>query len=67
MPQQQRTVAAQIDAAARDEVLIRAVEPDPAVPGGYRLWAVMDNLTCGGALNAVQIAEVLGREVLKKG
>ncbi len=53
-----------IDAAARDEVLIGAVEPDPAVPGGYHLWAVMDNLTCGGAANAFAILEAIGSQVV---
>ena len=31
------------------------------------IWVVSDNLRKGAALNAVQIAEVLGRECLKKG
>lgn len=48
-----------IDAAGRGEVLVGAVEPEPA--GGYWIWAVMDNLTCGGAGNAMKILEtVLG-------
>lgn len=48
-----------IEAAARDDVLVGGVAPDPGDPGGYWLWAVMDNLTRGGALNAVAIAEEL--------
>lgn len=48
-----------IDAAARDEVLVGAVEADPRVAGGYHLWAVMDNLTCGGALNVLAILEAI--------
>lgn len=48
-----------VDAAARDEVILGAVDPVPQQPGAYRLWAVMDNLTCGGALNAVHILEAL--------
>ena len=52
-----------IDAAARDEVLIGNVEPVEGCPGRYRLWAVMDNLTCGGALNAIQILEAISCEV----
>jgi aspartate-semialdehyde dehydrogenase len=44
-----------IDVAARDEVLVGAVERDP--DGGTWIWAVMDNLTRGGATNAVAILE----------
>lgn len=51
-----------IDAAARDEVLVGSIEQDPA--GGYWIWAVMDNLTRGGALNAMGILEALGAEVV---
>lgn len=47
------------DAAARDEVILGNVEPVPQHPGTYQLWAVMDNLTCGGALNAIHILEAL--------
>lgn len=50
-----------IDAAARPEVLIGNVER--AAAGRYRIWAVMDNLTCGGALNALQILEAISCEV----
>jgi aspartate-semialdehyde dehydrogenase len=48
-----------VEAAARDEVLVGSVRPDPGHPGGYWLWAVMDNLTRGGALNAIEIAEAV--------
>lgn len=48
-----------IEAAAREDVLVGGVHPEPGSPGGYWLWAVMDNLTRGGALNAVEIAESL--------
>lgn len=47
-----------IDAAASDKVLFGAVRKDEAA-GGFWLWAVMDNLTRGGALNAIEIAEAL--------
>ncbi len=50
-----------IDAATRDDVLVGSVRADPGYPGAYWLWAVVDNLTRGGALNAVEVAEaVLG-------
>jgi len=48
-----------IDAAARDQVLIGPVSAEPGRPGGYHLWAAMDNLTCGGAGNAVAILEAV--------
>ncbi|HEY7213110.1 MAG TPA: Asd/ArgC dimerization domain-containing protein, partial [Thermoanaerobaculia bacterium] len=47
-----------IDAAASDKVLLGAVRKDEAT-GGFWLWAVMDNLTRGGALNAIEIAEAV--------
>jgi aspartate-semialdehyde dehydrogenase len=47
-----------IDAAASDKILYGAVRKDDAA-GGFWLWAVMDNLTRGGALNAIEIAEAL--------
>ena len=40
---------------------------DPTVENGLALWCVSDNLRKGAALNAVQIAELLGRRHLKKG
>lgn len=46
-----------IDAAGRDEVLIAEVRPDPAIAGGFWVWAVCDNLRRGSALNAVLVAE----------
>jgi aspartate-semialdehyde dehydrogenase len=45
-----------IDAAGKGEVLVGRIEPEPRRPGGYWLWAAMDNLTRGGALNALEIA-----------
>lgn len=48
-----------IDAAARDDVLVGSLRADRGAPGGYWIWAVMDNLTRGGAANAVEIAERL--------
>lgn len=55
-------VPAPIDAAAQEEVLVGSVRADPDYPGGYWIWAVLDNLVRGGALNAVEVAElVVGR------
>ncbi len=52
-----------IDAAGQAEVLVGEVQPDPGQSGGYWIWAVMDNLTCGGALNAIQILEAIGHQM----
>lgn len=46
---------------------ISRIRQDSTVENGLNLWCVSDNLRKGAALNAVQIAELLGREVLKKG
>ena len=45
---------------------ISRIRQDSTIENGLNLWCVSDNLRKGAALNAVQIAEVLGREVLKK-
>ena len=46
---------------------ISRIRQDSTVENGINLWCVSDNLRKGAALNAVQIAEVLGNKVLKKG
>jgi aspartate-semialdehyde dehydrogenase len=46
---------------------ISRIRDDSTVENGINLWCVSDNLRKGAALNAVQIAELLGRECLKKG
>jgi len=45
---------------------ISRVREDPTVENGLVLWCVSDNLRKGAALNAVQIAELLGRRHLQK-
>ena len=45
---------------------VSRVRKDPTVENGLALWCVSDNLRKGAALNAVQIAELLGRRHLKK-
>ena len=47
------------DAAAREEILVADLRPSPSRPGSYQLWAVMDNLTRGGASNVVEVVEGL--------
>jgi aspartate-semialdehyde dehydrogenase len=46
---------------------ISRIRQDVTTENGINLWCVSDNLRKGAALNAVQIAEVLGNKVLKKG
>jgi aspartate-semialdehyde dehydrogenase len=46
---------------------VSRVREDPTVDNGLTLWCVSDNLRKGAALNAVQIAELLGRRHLKRG
>ncbi len=46
---------------------ISRIRQDGTIENGLNLWCVSDNLRKGAALNAVQIAEVLGSKVLKKG
>jgi aspartate-semialdehyde dehydrogenase len=45
---------------------VSRVREDPTVENGLALWCVSDNLRKGAALNAVQIAELLGRRYLQK-
>ncbi len=46
---------------------ISRLRDDPTVDNGLAMWVVSDNLRKGAALNAVQIAELLGRRCLQKG
>src|SRR6201991_445419 len=45
---------------------VSRVREDSTVENGLTIWCVSDNLRKGAALNAVQIAELLGRRHLKK-
>jgi len=56
-----------VEAAGDSATYVSRVREDPTVENGLSLWCVSDNLRKGAALNAVQIAELLGRECLKKG
>ncbi|WP_308813806.1 aspartate-semialdehyde dehydrogenase [Sphingomonas sp. GV3] len=56
-----------IESAGDDATFVSRVREDPTVENGLSLWCVSDNLRKGAALNAVQIAELLGRRHLKKG
>ena len=46
---------------------VSRIRQDSTIDNGLNLWCVSDNLRKGAALNAVQIAEVLGNRILKKG
>ncbi len=46
---------------------ISRIRDDQTADNAINLWCVSDNLRKGAALNAVQIAELLGRRCLKKG
>ena len=46
---------------------VSRIRQDSTVDSGISMWVVSDNLRKGAALNAVQIAEVLGNRCLKKG
>src|SRR6186713_631305 len=45
---------------------VSRIREDSTVENGLSLWVVSDNLRKGAALNAVQIAELLGRKHLQK-
>ena len=56
-----------IECAGDGATFVSRVREDPTVDNGLSIWVVSDNLLKGAALNAVQIAELLGRRHLKKG
>ena len=55
-----------VEAVGDYATYVSRVREDPTVEYGLSLWCVSDNLRKGAALNAVQIAELLGRRHLKK-
>ncbi|TWB62118.1 aspartate-semialdehyde dehydrogenase [Nitrospirillum viridazoti] len=55
-----------VEAAGDDLVFVSRVREDFTVENGLNLWVVSDNLRKGAALNAVQIAERLVKDHLKK-
>jgi len=56
-----------IECVGDSATYVSRVREDPTIDNGLALWCVSDNLRKGAALNAVQIAELLGRRHLKKG
>jgi len=55
-----------LEATGRDNVYVGRVRRDPTVKHGLALFVTGDNLRKGAALNAVQIAEVLGSRSFRK-
>jgi len=56
-----------IECVGEYATFISRIRQDQTLDNGLNLWIVSDNLRKGAALNAVQIAEVLGQRCLKKG
>jgi aspartate-semialdehyde dehydrogenase len=55
-----------VEAVGEYATYVSRVREDSTVDNGLSLWCVSDNLRKGAALNAVQIAELLGRKHLRK-
>jgi aspartate-semialdehyde dehydrogenase len=55
-----------VEAAGELSTYVSRIREDSTVDNGLSLWIVSDNLRKGAALNAVQIAELLGRKHLQK-
>jgi aspartate-semialdehyde dehydrogenase len=54
------------ECAGEDAVYVSRIRKDPTVKNGLVFWCVSDNLRKGAALNAVQIAEALVEQHLRK-
>ncbi|QQP90416.1 aspartate-semialdehyde dehydrogenase [Skermanella sp. TT6] len=55
-----------VECAGDDPVFVSRIREDFSVENGLNLWIVADNLRKGAALNAVQIAELLAGNYLRK-
>ncbi len=51
------------DAAGHDAVYVGRIREDLSHPNGLNLWVVSDNIRKGAALNSVQIAQMLLKEI----
>ena len=56
-----------VDSVGEFATYVSRIRQDSTVENGLNIWVVADNLRKGAALNAVQIAELLGSRYLKKG
>src|SRR5262245_61954524 len=55
-----------LESAGEDKVFVSRLRSDPTIDNGIVFWCVSDNLRKGAALNAVQIAEVLIDQYMRK-
>jgi aspartate-semialdehyde dehydrogenase len=55
-----------LDAAGQDLTLVGRIREDFSIANGLNFWVVADNLRKGAATNAVQIAEILIQDYLRK-
>src|SRR3954447_15269667 len=55
-----------VEAVGDYATYVSRIREDPTIENGLSMWVVSDNLRKGAALNAVQIAELLGRKHLQK-
>jgi aspartate-semialdehyde dehydrogenase len=55
-----------VECAGDDLVFVSRIRDDITVENGLSLWIVADNLRKGAALNAVQIAEALATDHLRR-
>ena len=58
--------ATPVDCVGDFATFVSRIRQDTTVENGLNLWVVSDNLRKGAALNAVQIAELLGNRILQK-
>ena len=56
--------ATPMDSVGEDATYVSRIRQDETIANGINLWCVSDNLRKGAALNAVQIAELHGRQIL---
>ncbi len=55
-----------VEIQGEDSVFVSRLREDTSVENGLNFWVATDNIRKGAALNAVQIAEILIRDYLKK-
>jgi aspartate-semialdehyde dehydrogenase len=51
------------DSAGQDPVFVGRLRADISAPNGLNLWIVSDNVRKGAALNSIQIAELLLKQL----
>ena len=62
-PGEARYPSAVTESAGQDPVFVGRIREDISHPRGLDLWVVSDNVRKGAALNSVQIAELLLKEL----